>query len=394
MSDYSAVLAYIDDYWQRIIRSNPEERGTLIGLPHPYLVPSDSGGDTHMMQEFYYWDSFFISLGVIGTEHQYLVEATARNMGYLIERFGIIPNGSRYYFLSRSQPPFFMAQIKLAYRLSHDAKLLTDLLPLAIREHEEVWHGTAQPHHRLVYRGLSRYFDINYLQILASCECGWDHSTRCDDRWLDHLPVDLNSILYEREIDFAWANETLGHVEIAESWRARAAARAATMNELMWDKAQGFFFDYDYTREQRNPDPSLAGFFPLWAGWASEEQAAHAVRDWLPRFEMNGGLVTTLKQETGKQWAYPNGWAPLQWIVVEGLQRYGYAEDADRLRRKWCDTVAHVFHAHEPHICREKYNVVDRDDAGEGGLYGHLPGFGWTNAVFKVFAHELMAEEA
>jgi alpha,alpha-trehalase len=138
----------------------------------------------------YYWDSFFISLGLVGTPYAHLIADVAENFAALIERFGVIPNGTRYYFLSRSQPPFFTEQIKLARAVAPPTSevaspaWLARMLGLAEREHETVWLGTAQPHHRLVHRGLSRYFDINYLDVLASCESGWDHSTRCDDRWL------------------------------------------------------------------------------------------------------------------------------------------------------------------------------------------------------------------
>ena len=188
--DFTPVLTYIAEYWPRIIRSNPRQHGTLIGLPHPYLIPSDGA----MFQEMYYWDSYFMSLGLVGTEHEQLIVDMTENMASLYRRFGIIPNANRYYFLSRSQPPFFTALIRLA----HDVKrrqgapdadaFLRRMMRLAEHEHETVWLGTAQPHHRQVYRGLSRYFDINYLDTLAACESGWDHSTRCDDRWLAHLP--------------------------------------------------------------------------------------------------------------------------------------------------------------------------------------------------------------
>ncbi len=383
--DYAPVLSHIGAYWERIIRHNPNDRETLIGLPHPYLVPSDG----MMFQEFYYWDSFFMSLGVIDTPHEHLIVDTARNFAHLVERFGLIPNGSRYYFLSRSQPPFSMAQLRLAYERTNDTALLGEMLPAFVREHETVWLGERQPHYRQVYRGLSRYYDINFLDILASCECGWDHSTRCDERWLGHLPVDLNAILYEREVDFAWAHDLLGDGVSAARWRVRAEERRAVMQELMWDERRGFFFDYDYHNKRINPHPSLAGFFPLWSGLATDAQAARIVQEWLPAFEFAGGLASTLTFEAGKQWAFPNGWAPLQWITVTGLDRYGFHDDAHRLRTKWCDMVARVYA--ETGACWEKYNVVDPYQRGEGGLYGQVTGFGWTNAVFKDFVRNIPA---
>ncbi len=389
MEEYGPVLAYIDSYWPRIVRRTPRQQGTLIALPRPYLVPSDGA----MFSEMYYWDSYFMALGLVGTPHEDLIPGLAENLGSLYRRFGVIPNGSRLYFLSRSQPPFLTSLIWLAYEVlqSRDPvaarSFLARLMRLAQREHETVWLGTAQPHHRCVHQGLSRYFDINYLDTLAAAESGWDHSTRCDDRWLEHLPVDLNAILYAREMDFARAAEVLGKPREAASWKTRAEARAATMQALMWDEDTGFFLDYDFVHERRTPHPSLAGFYPLWAGLATPDQATRMVQEWLPRFALPGGLVTTLEERAGRQWAYPNGWAPLQWIVVEGLDRYGFDAEATGIRRAWCDNCAAVFAA--TGLMWEKYNVTGATTSPEGGLYGSVPGFGWSNAVFSRFAREL-----
>ena len=83
----SAVLSYIDDYWPRIIRITRASRARLIGLPHPYLVP----GDGAMFQEMYYWDSYFMALGLAGTPHEELIVDMAENMASLFRRFGDDP---------------------------------------------------------------------------------------------------------------------------------------------------------------------------------------------------------------------------------------------------------------------------------------------------------------
>ena len=384
-----SILDYIDGYWHKLIRSNVDDVKTLIGLPKPYLVPSDG----HMFQEMYYWDSYFMALAVPGTQHEHLAFGMTENCAYMLQRFGIIPNANRYYFLSRSQPPMFMNMIWMCYSIlartdENAAKAyLQEMLPLAELEHEEVWLGAAQPHHRLVHNGLSRYFDINYLDILASCESGWDHSTRCDDRLLEHVQVDLNSILYMRESLFSRAWTILGDETRALAWTQRADARKQAINSLMWNQELGFFFDYDFCKEEINLHPSLAGFFPLWCGLATQDQAQRMVAEWLPRFEYPGGLVTTFEKQEGKQWAYPNGWAPLQWIVVDGLMRYGFLDDARRIMQKWCANCATVFkHTGE---MWEKYNVIEIDTIPEEGLYGSVSGFGWSNSVFVDFVRLL-----
>ena len=242
---YRPVLDYITAFWDRLIRFHPHDSATLIGLPRPYLVPATDPARP-LFQEMYYWDSYFTALGLVGTAHEWLLFDMAENMAAMVERFGFIPNGNRYYFTSRSQPPFFTMLIRLAHSIKAargdaDAdEYLRRMIRLAVREHETCWLGEKHPHERRKYRGLSRYHDINYSHFLASCESGWDHSTRCDGdrpgtesgRWMDHLPVCLNGILYAREVDFAWALGQLGAAGDSHYWREAAEARAATMRGL------------------------------------------------------------------------------------------------------------------------------------------------------------------
>jgi alpha,alpha-trehalase len=389
MHAYKPVLDHIEKIWESLVRSQPDDAGTLIGLPRPYVVPSADG----MFQEMYYWDSFFISLGLVGTPREQLVVDMAENMAYLLERFGVIPNGSRYYFLSRSQPPFFTQQVLLAWAIKERRRepgrraWLAKMVRLAEAEHATVWMGTAQPHSRQIHRGLSRYFDINHIDLLASCESGWDHSNRCDDRWLEHLPIDLNAILAVYEADLVRAHTILGNVEAASTWRAAKDQRIKTVRSLLWDADLGCYLDYDVTGKVRNPTPSLAMFYALWAGIATKAQAARMVREWFPKFLRRGGLVTSLKAKRGRQWAYPNGWAPLQWIAVEGLRAYGFHREATEVMRRWCDATAQVFDATGE--MWEKLNVVTATERSEEGLYGAITGFGWSNAVFSLFAREL-----
>jgi alpha,alpha-trehalase len=105
----------------------------------------------------------------------------------------------------------------------------------------------------------------------------------------------------------------------------------------------------------------------------------------LPHFEVSHGLVTTLvhseshPEQAGKQWEWPNGWAPLHWIVLQGLTRYGFLKEAERIEKKWIGLVSHIFR--EERCFYEKYNVVDGARAVED-RYPDQVGFGWTNGVF------------
>jgi len=83
------------------------------------------------------------------------------------------------------------------------------------------------------------------------------------------------------------------------------------------------------------------------------------------------------------------GWAPTQIIAIEGLRRYGFNDDANRISYNFLATIAENFR-HDGTI-REKYNVVTRSSESgvHAGYQQNVIGFGWTNAAFLVFLQEL-----
>jgi alpha,alpha-trehalase len=151
----------------------------------------------------------------------------------------------------------------------------------------------------------------------------------------------------------------------------------------MWDKKEGFYFDYNVETKKRSTFYSLAGYYPLWVGIADEEKA-EKLKDKLSFFEYPGGLANTQNKDLleERQWDWPNGWAPLQLIVVEGLMKYGFGEDAKRIAEKWVNLISEYYE--KTGKIYEKYNVVDSCLA-KSERYQHQEGFGWTNAVFLHF---------
>jgi alpha,alpha-trehalase len=399
--DVQIAREYIRQFWSRLERFHPKDDESLLGLPKPYLVPSFDENASFDYDELYYWDSFFMVQGMLGNgENPELVAGILEDLLSLFRRFRIIPNGSRTFLMGRSQPPFLTTFIFDAHNAyGKDKKWLKEAIETAKQEYETVWSGTKKPNERLVYRGLSRYYDINYLHDLAEAESGWDMTPRFNRRALNYLPVDLNALLYKYEMDFAREARQRDDIREAAKWEQAAEARKATMDELMWDQTRGLFYDYNYVKEKRSGVASLASYFPMWAGMVSEKQAAQLVKA-LRRFENKGGLSTTdalpLNQYVPGampvQWAYPNGWAPLHFIVVEGLLRYGYHEDAKRIALKWIKNNLDWFNQNG--VFLEKYNVVNPEKPPQKGVYPSQTGFGWTNAVFERFCQQFVDRES
>jgi alpha,alpha-trehalase len=181
----------------------------------------------------------------------------------------------------------------------------------------------------------------------------------------------------------------LGRKEEAARWNERARDRAARVNRELWDEAKGMYFDYNFERHTRRDYPFLTAFYPMWAGIASPEQARRIAGN-LRLFERAGGLQTSTV-ESGDQWDAPFGWAPLEWIAVEGLRRYGHAPEADRVAAHFLKLVLDNYKRDGTLV--EKYDVVHlRTDVGSELRFGYRSneaGFGWTNAVFETLYDEL-----
>lgn len=386
---------YIAEYWSKLKRYHPKDDETLLGLPKPYLVPAYEEGHEFDFNELYYWDSYFMIQGMLDNEHKELVMGILEDLLFLQKRFGVIPNASRTYLMGRSHPPFltsFIFDVYDAFNL--DKKWLKNAINSAKDEYHTVWMGKVKPNARLVYEGLSRNYDINYIHDLAEAESGWDMTPRFGRKCLNYLPVDLNSLLYKYEADFARSAEILGNKKEASEWKNLASKRKRTMNRLMWNNLKGMFYDYNFVKERRGAVSSLASYFTMWAGIATDKQAKQLVKN-LKRFEQKGGLATTDQQFTAlvpggvpTQWAWPNGWAPLHFIVIEGLKRYGYEADARRIATKWIKNNLDWYNKNGVFI--EKYNVVSPEKPPAKGLYPSQTGFGWTNAVFERLCQDYL----
>ena len=220
-------------------------------------------------------------------------------------------------------------------------------------------------------------------------ESGFDITFRFGPYGVDthhYAPICLNSLLYKTETDLEEISRLLNHPADAQRWRERAADRKERINRYLWDANRGLFTDYNFETRRRSTYEYATTFYPLWAGLASKEEASTVEKN-LSWFEQAGGLAMS-RYESHAQWDYPYGWAPIQLLAIEGLRRYGYVADADRLSEKFLSMVLENFR--RDHTIREKYNVVTRSTETRitAGYAVNVSGFGWTNAVFLELLHE------
>ena len=407
---------HIDDLWERLTRrtSTAAPYASLLPLPDPYVVP---GG---RFRELYYWDSYFTMLGLETSGRRDLVEDMVQDFAHLIDDYGHVPNGTRSYYLSRSQPPFFFAMVGLLSPSDPAAAYVRYLKELKA-EYAFWMEGPAHlepggAHRRVAALQdraiLNRYWDdsptprdesfredvaqaqgapdpaLVYRNIRAAAESGWDFSSRWfeDGRSLSSIetteivPVDLNALLFGLESAIQAACERAGDHDCAGDFARRAAARQAAIDRFLWDPQRGVYLDYRWTRKQRIGDVSAATFYPLFVGAASDKQAASVAGAAGKALLKPGGVVATTVN-TGQQWDAPNGWAPLQWLGVSGLSRYGQKPLAEAIACRWMVNVSRVYQ--QTGKLMEKYDVIATDRPGGGGEYPTQDGFGWTNGVTR-----------
>jgi len=419
----STPREHIADLWQHLERKNRRDRGSLIALPNPYIVP---GG---RFTEQFYWDSYFIMLGLAADGRWEMIEGMIKNCAYMIRKFGFIPTANRTYFLSRSQPPTFALMVKLLASHKGRARTYVEYLPYMLMEYH-FWTKHRRSLSRESYKAfsrvvempdgriLNRYYDNKttprpeslhedtetllgidrdpeqlFLDLRAGAESGWDFSSRWFKDPLDihtvHttdlVPVDLNSLLYQLEVTIADAYRAVLQPLLAKRFHNLAEHRQQTIQKYCWSKDEHFFVDFDARAKKVSSQLTLAGVFPLFTKIATPKQAAAVAHRLEKDFLKTGGLVTTL-HETGQQWDAPNGWAPLQWVAIEGLRNYGFYELADTIKYRWLDANLAVFKKSGKFV--EKYDVTNGKKGGGGGEYPLQDGFGWTNGVFAALHNQ------
>jgi len=438
-----SVMSYIDGMWDVLTRK-PEAvmaHSSLVPLPYDYVVP---GG---RFSELYYWDSYFTMIGLYESQRIDLMRDMVRDMASLIDRYGHVPNGTRAYYLSRSEPPVFALMVDLLAEHDGDSAY-RKYLPEMQAEYDYWMEGAAalqpgQQHAHSVRLPdgtlLNRYWDADdtprdesypedlataaltdrphdqvWRDLRAGAESGWDYSSRwlADGHTLgtihttEILPVDLNALMAHLEQALAYAYAASHQAAVGEQYSARANARIAAINRYLWSPEQGTYLDYDWHAQKLTGVRSAAMAMPLFLRLASPAQAQKvgtSIRDHL----LQPGGLTATDRTTGQQWDAPNGWAPLQWIAIKGLLQSKQGALASVIAYRWMNRVIGTYE--KSGVLLEKYDVVaptiSPKGGSGGGEYPMQIGFGWTNGTLiglmnrfptlskAVLAHNPLAQQ-
>ncbi|EFX63003.1 hypothetical protein DAPPUDRAFT_308726 [Daphnia pulex] len=339
------------------VRDNPDLY-SIVYVPNPFIVP---GG---RFRESYYWDSYWIVKGLLISQMNQTVRGMLDNFVQMVDMYGLIPNGGRIYYQQRSQPPMLIPMVDLYVRATGDVDFLRERINLIEKEFE-FWllnrtvsvQGHTLARYNVEFDGprpesySGKPLEEFYVNMKSGAESGWDFSTR----WF-----------------------------IAEDG-----------SNVLWNEEEGVWLDYDMLNSRSRNYFYASNISPLWAEcWdpisLQNSSVINRVLDYLDRSQATklvGGIPTSM-ENSGQQWDYPNGWAPLQHLMVYGLENSADPRAkalAFDIARKWLDNNFAAYEQSVPNSMFEKYDVTSIGLPGGGGEYDVQLGFGWTNGVVIDF---------
>ena len=360
------------------------------------------------------WDTFFAAM-MSGLEDPSLAEANVRAILQEITPAGFVPNfgSARATSQDRSQPPvgsyvvLKLASSRSLVRAPQWLNLLSEVYPALLR-----WHRWWMPHRDGNGDGLLEWgstptgenpgWEAGTLRA-AMYESGLDNSPMYDSvvfnqttHTMELVDVGLNA-LYALD---AWAL-----AQIAAILGLEADASALTdeyqqmgerINSVLWNEAAGIYQNKSWDG-RFSPSLSPTNFYPLLAGIVPLQRARRMVDEHLLNSgEFWGGFVlpsisrgdpgyrSSERRREGLQSAvndYWRGriWGPMNFLVCEGLRRYGFDLEALALSQKSLDLFLGEWRG-ESHV-HENYDDIsgDGDNAPNsdpvyhwGGLLAYL----------------------
>ncbi|EFO19502.1 trehalase [Loa loa] len=339
------------------------------------------------------------------------------------KRFGFVPNGGRIYYLRRSQPPFLIPMVYEYYEATEDIKFVRENFDHLVREYEfwvqkrsvKVEDKNGNKHIAYQYRTTSNVprpesfrADIQaaleigenerqkfFQNIASAAESGWvfssrwfrDRKTMKTIETTNVLPVDLNALLCWNVNILKYFANIIGNAQKAEEFEKKGRDAWKTLNAIFYNDTGKAWFDYNLRTKSHEVlfYPTVA--MPLFTGcytMLDYDKSAKVINfmNRLHVFDYPSGIPASLSN-TGQQWDFPNGWPPLQHIIIEGMRKSDNPEAQEmafKLARKWILANYKIYNT-----TKKMWEKVDVNGTipkpGAGGEYDVQDGFGWTNGA-------------
>jgi len=240
-----------------------------------------------------------------------------------------------------------------------------------------------------IYEPLVRWnrwwFEKNSANGGGLCEYRHPYSSGLDNSplWDEGLPVespDLNTYLCLQQEALAKIAAVIGETGDARSWAERADQVALDMIDRLWDREAGLFWAVRCPDGERVHTRTPFSLFPLITGRMPPDIAARLVahltdvKEFWPQYPVPTVALDDPKYDPMQMWRGPT-WVNVNYLLVEGLQRAGYAPLARELRQR---TLALMLGAQDIY---EYYHPETGQPPPQAASV-----FGWSSALFIEMA--------
>lgn len=396
------VSSYVRANWEKTFHPASELIGS-VKINHPYVSPCA----TDVYTEIYYWDTYFINLGLMLDGYTEQAKNNIDNISQFINELGFMPNANT--ITDRSQPPFFTRMVYDYARRTGDESVVTKYIGTILKEYEfwqterknrlglnsygahgsktEILNNYVWHHGRVRESGETEEEQLRIgKDIMAVAESGLDFNmrfrtpkSRIAAHEFSHL--DLDCILYDMEIKTAEMLRILRRNEEAEIFMKNAESRKEKMNKYYLTKG-GIYLDYNFETGKHSEILSAVSLYPYAFGVSDDKKGALKA---LKRLELNYGLSACEYRDDDLfyQWDYPCMWPAATCLAYMGLKNLGLYADATRIANKYVSVAGKIFE--ETGRLWEKYDALTGKIAVTSE-YDTMPMMGWTAAVYRYFA--------
>nr|XP_018903542.1 PREDICTED: trehalase-like [Bemisia tabaci] len=431
-TEYKKFANGLNQIWKILARKvkvevkEKSDQYSLLYTPNGFCIP---GG---RFRELYYWDTYWIVNGLILSDMVETARGVIENIVYLVNKYGIMPNGARVYYQRRSQPPFLILMFESYYKATSDSKFVEKHLKTLTSEFEwwqnnrkvkfvkdnkryEMYryfapsNGPRPESYREDYE-LAESIDTEiererwYGRMKSGAESGWDFSSRwfinknggyngtlLDVNTPSLVVTDLNAVMHKNAVFLSEWWGKMGDKYRSKLYKEVADKQLASIEEVLWNEQRGCWFDYDLKSQKPRDQFYPSNFAPLWTGSYTKPkiQVATRIIEYVKQEEMITNELTARyhgqpcsKFESGQQWDQPNAWPPVQVFLIQGLDRTGVPqaqEVAYSFAQNWVHT--NYLGYKKAGFMFEKYHIRLAGETGGGGEYEPQTGFGWTNGV-------------
>uniref|UniRef100_A0A2A4JN84 Trehalase n=1 Tax=Heliothis virescens TaxID=7102 RepID=A0A2A4JN84_HELVI len=401
---------------------------SLVPLSHGFIIP---GG---RFKEIYYWDTFWIIEGLLISGMQETAKGMIENLIELLNLFGHIPNGSRWYYQQRSQPPMLNAMVATYFLYTKDLDFLRNNIAYLEKELDfwldnrvvsvnrggknytllRYYAPSTGPRPESYYEDYSNTVGFSeedrtnfYIDIKSAAESGWDFSTRwfimpdgsnngtltdLHTRYL--IPVDLNAIFAGAAQHVSNFHALLKNPQKATRYGQLAQTWRDNIQAVLWNEEDAMWYDFNIRDNLHRRYYYSSNVAPLWQNAVNPEFLKLNADRILKAITESGGVdfpggVPTSLIRSGEQWDFPNVWPPEVSIEVAAIQNIG-TQEAINLALEVAQTFVRSCHwgFQKYEQMFEKYDAETPGRFGGGGEYNVQFGFGWSNGVVLEFLNK------